>query len=213
MSKTNPTDTHITEAPPTTAVPPKMGNRRRLGRMITGIALAAAAIALTTGVTAASAEDPNYSVINYPLYNVYISSVPTGMLLDVQYGSQSPGAPVIQWPLDYGANQLWDFQPDYAASDSAFGYIINVNSGQCLSTDGVLGHAVFQLPCQGADWQRWWIVAPTGGQYHIASRYNKDDNLDVYQGSDSPGTVIDLWGYVPPIEANQLFTLLPGPPA
>ena len=213
MSRTNPT---TAPAEPTTAAPPKAGKRRRLRRVITGLALAAAAAAipLTTGVTKASAED--LSVINYPLYNVYISSVSSGMLLDVQYGSQSPGALVVQWPLDYGANQLWDFQPDYAAGDFAFGYIINVNSGQCLSTDGVQGDPVFQSPCQGADWQRWAIIAPTSGPYHIVSRYDRNSNLDVYQGSQAPGAVIDLWEDtvgVTPTDANQLFNLLPGPPA
>jgi Ricin-type beta-trefoil lectin domain-like len=223
MSRTKPTDTNIMDASrtiadladtePATAAAPKTGKRHRLKRMITGLALAAAALgavaALPGGVKAASAYDP-ISAINYPLYSVYISSVSSGMLLDVQYGSQAPGALVVQWPNDYGANQLWDFLP--LGATNPWGYIINVNSGQCISTDGILGDPVFQSPCQGAAWQRWEIVRDGGSSpYHIISYYNSNSSLDVYQGSDSPGAVIDLWPTG--TNANQQFYLLPGPPA
>lgn len=29
------------------------------------------------------------------------------MLMDVQYASKAPGAPIIQWPSDNQANQEW----------------------------------------------------------------------------------------------------------
>jgi Ricin-type beta-trefoil lectin domain-like len=134
------------------------------------------------------------------------------MMLDVQYGSRSPGARVIQWPLDYGANQLWNSEPGTAFNDGHpdFGLMINQNSGQCLSTDGNPGDPVFQLPSQGSPWQRWAISSSLGGGFNIQSMYDFD-LPDVYQYSYSPGAPIDTWQSKPPEgdDFNQVFNVIP----
>src|SRR6516162_5628253 len=59
-----------------------------------------------------------------------------GLLLDVSGGSTQPGAPVIDWWANGGANQQWTFSP--IGGNNTY-EIINVNSGMCLATDGVAG--------------------------------------------------------------------------
>lgn len=49
---------------------------------------------------------------------------------------------------------------------SGDGYTItNKNSGQCLTTDGVAGDAVYQFPCVGAPQQLWYTdITPGKGR-------------------------------------------------
>ena len=194
MSRTNPT---TTPAEPTIAAPPKAGNRHRLKRVRTGIALAlaagaAAAALLTTGVTAASAD-------GYYLQNVYISPQITDgtLMLDVSGASQSPSAQIIQyWLHANNANQKWNFlrMPDGTSE------VVNVNSGQCMTTDGIAGDPVEQQPCIGALNQEWYTngFATGGGTFAFASSYAFQSAysglyLDVYGASHWAGAIIDTW--------------------
>jgi hypothetical protein len=74
------------------------------------------------------------------------------LLLDVSGGSTYPGAPVIDWYSNGGANQDWLFSP---VGGSNTYDIINVNSNMCLITDGVAGDQVYQEPCDGSLLQQW----------------------------------------------------------
>jgi hypothetical protein len=188
-----------------TAAPPKVGKPRLFKRVTAGIALAlvaagAGAAALTTGVSAASAE-------GYYLQNVYISpqSAFGFLMLDVSGASQSPGAQIIQYDLHANnANQKWDFLRMYNGTAE----IVNVNSGQCITTDGIAGDPVEQQPCIGAENQEWWTnFSPggwfyTGGEYAIQSYYS-GLFLDVYGASPWAGAVIDTWYFNN--GDNQLF--------
>jgi hypothetical protein len=168
--------------------------RKRLAAAIA--AVAAAAVAMLTAVTPASAS-------TYELQNVYISPASSGalLMLDVSGASQSPGAQVIQyWLHANNANQKWDFQQ----MPNGTKQIINANSGQCLTTDGIAGDGVYQQPCSDALNQEWFtdfqvdlssytIQSPSSGLY-----------LDVYGASRWPGAVIDTWYYNG--GSNQYFT-------
>jgi hypothetical protein len=209
MSKTDQTDTNIIEASRTTAHlavadpatggTPKMAKRRRLRRMITGIALAAAATgalaALPSGVTAASAS--TLQSVELTPYSSFF------LMLDVSGASQSPGAGVIQYWSNQGANQKWDILPRPDGTD----WIINVNSQQCLTTDGVAGDPVYQEPCNPyAPNQEWWTGIQTNGNaYPIQSAYS-GLVLDVYGNSPWPGAVVDTWYWNG--GNNQYFTAI-----
>jgi Ricin-type beta-trefoil lectin domain-like len=59
------------------------------------------------------------------------------LVLDVSGASMYPGAPVIDWYENGGANQDWLFAPVQGTSNTY--EIVNLNSNMCLTTDGVAG--------------------------------------------------------------------------
>jgi len=115
------------------------------------------------------------------------------LLLDVSGGSTQPGAPVIDWWADGGANQEWTFSPDGGANTYE---IINVNSGQCLTTDGVAGDQLYQLPCSGSQIQQWRTGLSLSDQ-NTSTIENVYSGLyvDVSGNSPWPGAAIDTWPY------------------
>ncbi|GAA1988316.1 RICIN domain-containing protein [Catenulispora subtropica] len=171
--------------------------RRARTRRVIG---AAAALAATAGLVATSAGSASADT-NFTIHITPNSSF--GLLLDVNGASQSPGAGVIQWYANGGANQVWSF---YSFGGNTY-EIVNGNSGQCLTTDGVAGDPVVQLPCNGGLGQRWttglnpssvsaWTIAnPWSGLY-----------LDVNGASPWAGASIDVWYYNG--GSNQYFAAL-----
>lgn len=128
--------------------------------------------------------------------------------LDVRGASQSPGAPVIDWWTNWGANQGWDWQ----LVDPIDGiYIIqNQNSGQCLTTDGIAGDQVYQEPCNYSEYQEWYTNLPTDYDYSVASsdpikNVASGLYLDVNGDSPWPGASIDTWYYNG--NSNQYFRI------
>jgi hypothetical protein len=171
--------------------------RRTRTRRVLG---AAAAIVATAGAVAAGAGNASADT-NFTIHITPNSSF--GLLLDVSGGSQNPGAGVIQWYANGGANQVWSF---YSFGGNTY-EIVNGNSGQCLTTDGVAGDPVVQLPCNGGLGQRWatglnpssisaWTIAnPWSGLY-----------LDVNGASPWAGASLDVWYYNG--GSNQYFAAL-----
>ena len=224
MSRTNPTDTHIMEASrtsadlgdvePATAARPKMRRPRRLKRMITGVALAAAAVAgaitMTGAATAASAQENYYQdVLVSPTWSFGY------MELDVSGASLALGAPVIQWWINGNANQRWNFRQQ---PDGNF-WIINANSGYCLSTDLVAGHQLYQWLCgangaPGPNYAETGVPdygAPNGQEWYFdggAGIVNAETGLyvDIYGGQGGAGSPIDAWYYNG--NSNQDFQIL-----
>jgi hypothetical protein len=174
------------------------GTRRRRGIRygVGALAVAAAATAvLATGVGPASASTA---------FATHLTPNNTfGLLLDVSGASTSPGAPVIDYWANGGANQAWTFIP---VGNSVY-EIVNQNSGQCLSTDGIAGDAVFQLPCNGGLTQRWstGLTPSSYSAYTIMNPYS-GLYLDVNGDSPWPGTSLDVWYYNG--GANQYFSAL-----
>lgn len=170
--------------------------RRATSRAIAAVSALAAVVAVLFGVTAMPASASTYS-----MSNIYLSPGQSPWLfVDVSGASQSWGAPVIQYSLTGGANQKWDFQnlPDGNAQ------IVNANSGQCLTTDGVAGDGVYQFPCVGALSQEWSTgLHADDGEVHSIRSASSGLYLDVYGGSGSQGAVIDTWYWNG--GQNQLF--------
>jgi hypothetical protein len=172
--------------------------RTRRTRRVVGGGLAATALAagLTLGASGAAHADSGFTVHLSP-NNTF------GLLLDVNGASQSAGAGVIDWYANGGQNQSWTFIP--------FGNnvyeIQNVNSGQCLTTDGVAGDGVYQLQCTGSLPQKWstQITPSAVGAYTIRSAWT-GLYLDVNSASPWAGTTIDTW--YSNGQSNQYFAAL-----
>ena len=120
------------------------GTGGRVRRSLAAVGVAAAA----AGLLAVGAGQANASTA----FTVHVTPNNTfGLLLDVSGASTSPGAEVIDWWANGGSNQVWTFYP---VGDDVY-EIANQNSGQCLTTDGIAGHGVFQWPCAGSVTQIW----------------------------------------------------------
>lgn len=113
--------------------------------------------------------------------------------LDVSGASTQPGAPVIDWWSNGGANQSWTFSPIGGANTYE---IINGNSNQCLTTDGVAGDQLYQLPCTGSQEQQWAtsLSLTASGTQAIRNVYS-GLYVDVSGDSPWPGAAIDTWTY------------------
>ena len=103
---------------------------------------------------------------------------------------------------------------------SADGPIVNQRSGQCLTTDGIAGHQLFQYPCQTrADGspvagQQWRVenVDADGVLWHSTLIKSLDYGLvaDVSGYSYAPGAAVVTWrqgsaGYYYKYALNQIF--------
>lgn len=151
-------------------------------------ALSAAAVAFAAAATIAVGAGSAQASTSFTIHVTPNSSF--GLLLDVSGGSTSPGGGVIQWYANGGANQAWTFE--------SFGgntyEIVNDNSGMCLSTDGVAGDELYQMPCVGASFELWQTgLNPSSvSAYPI---YNAWSGLYVDVSGASPwaGASIDGW--------------------
>jgi hypothetical protein len=123
------------------------------------------------------------------------------LLLDVSGGSTYPGAPVIDWYSNGGANQNWLFK---SVNGGNTYNIINVNSNMCLTSDGVAGDQVYQEPCDGSLLQQWQTsLTPGNGVDYTIKNVSSGLYLDVSGNSPWAGTAIDTWPYNG--GANQFF--------
>jgi hypothetical protein len=170
------------------------GGRVRRSLAAVGVAAAAAGL-LTVGAGQANASTA---------FTVHVTPNNTfGLLLDVSGASTSPGAPVIDWWANGGSNQVWTFYP---VGNDVY-EIANQNSGQCLTTDGIAGHGVFQWPCVGSATQIWSTgLTPTSVSAWTIGNPWSGLYLDVSGNNPWPGTSLDVWYYNG--GANQHFAAL-----
>jgi hypothetical protein len=173
--------------------------RRGRKRVMAGLALAAvaSATAITGAATAASASPLNgYAVLLSPSSSFDFQD------LDVSGASQQDGAPVIQWWENDNANQQWYFEQ---TPDGNY-WIVNENSGLCLTSDLVAGDGVYQWPCNdpqgkpgdvnapnGQEWST--SMGPPSGGWTCSTIENVASGLylDVYGDSIDADATIDTW--------------------
>jgi len=176
----------------------RAGSLRRL--TLTLAVLGAALGLLAAGAGSASASAP------VPRFTTPISPRNTAdLLLDVSGGSTEPGAPVIDWWANGGANQAWIFQSSLYYAPNTY-EIVNQNSGQCLTTDGVAGDQLYQWPCTPWSHNQVWVSDIRGfsdGQGHAISNPAFGLVVDVYGNTSWPGAAIDAW--YPNGGQNQYF--------
>jgi hypothetical protein len=122
--------------------------------------------------------------------------------LGIRGGSTSAGTDAIQWWADGGGEQQWNA---YHYAGLAGTYYQNINSGLCLTTDGVAGDPLTQQPCSYYNpYQRW--VSSFQWFYAGYTLYNPATglNMDVQGASYWGGAEIDAW--YPNNQVNQVFS-------
>ena len=125
--------------------------------------------------------------------NFEIQSVSCGQVLDVSDGSTANNAPIIQWPYQGNANQIWNFIP----TSSGYYQIKNAYSGLDLNVAGdsaANGAEIIQWPfgTQGND--QWLPVRNADGSYVFYNR-NSGSLLDSPGVTTQTKTVqLDQWG-------------------
>ncbi|MBV9268926.1 MAG: RICIN domain-containing protein, partial [Acidobacteriaceae bacterium] len=115
----------------------------------------------------------------------------SGMVLDDPAFSSSSQTRIIQWPLNGGSNQKWEF----SANASGYYTIRNHSSGLYLGDPGASqsnGTGLEQLTGDGTDSQLWSLT--TAGSGYVI--HNKASGLviDDPAFSQNRGTGIILWG-------------------
>lgn len=150
------------------------------------IALAVAATALASvglaTVSPAPAQASGITVRLAPASNPFV-------FLDVSGASTQPGAAIIQWSYTGGSNQVWTLRP--AGTDYE---IVNQLSGQCLTTDGVAGHWLFQWYCNGSAGQHWSSSITPGNLVGYTIKNPASGLfLDVEGASGAQGAHLDVW--------------------
>ena len=125
--------------------------------------------------------------------NFEIQSVSCGQALDVSGGSTTNNAPVVQWPYQGNANQIWNFIP----TSNGYYQIKNAYSALDLNVVGNVATngakiVQYQFGSQGND--QWLPVRQSDGSYVF---YNRSSGSLL----DSPGVTtqtntvqIDQWG-------------------
>jgi hypothetical protein len=128
----------------------------------------------------------------------------TGWLMDVNGQSTTPGAMVIQWPANGGANQEWTLRSNGDGTWS----LVNVNSQQLLDVAGAStssGAGIVQEPANGGADQRWELEQTSGGIYTLI---NVGSGLVIDNGgSSTQGT--QLIQSQPTGSAQQQWQLVP----
>lgn len=121
-----------------------------------------------------------------------LTNVKSAKLMDVQHGSTSPGAPVLQWHATGGANQEW-----LITQTSSGTYTLqSANSGLCLDTPNPANTTppvqLVQNTCDGAAHQQWNIQALADGSYTLTNTAN-GLLADDASGSTADGTAVIQW--------------------
>jgi len=175
-SSATPTPTATATPQPTTTATPKPTATASGTPKPTATASAAPTITTTTTV--------------YSQKNIELSpSTASSLVLDVQGASTQAGAHVIAWTRNNGANQRWNV----TARPDGSHLIINFNSGQCLTSDGVAGHTLYQSPCTSAAGQLWRGDLTPGTSAHTIANATTGLRVDVFGGSTAAGAAIDAW--------------------
>lgn len=149
--------------------------------------------ALVTGASAIAAGS-----------TIQLTSVNSGMVLDVSGQSLQDGAAVWQWSAWGGANQHWKL-----ASTTGGAYTLtSVNSGKCLDITGqskANGARAQQWGCWGGANQAWRFVPVANSSAFNLVSVNSGECLDVAGFSKSQGGVVQQWSCSG--AANQQWTV------
>lgn len=139
----------------------------------------------------------------YPETGVFYHLVAqhSGKLVDIEGGSTTAGARLIQWPANGGLNQQFDFLD----AGGGFYRIRARHSGLVLQVTGTgTGADITQQPDTGATSQQWQATDQGGG---VVSLINRQSGLamDVWEASTADGARISQW--TPTGNNNQRFAL------
>jgi hypothetical protein len=124
----------------------------------------------------------------YPTAFYRIINRNSGQVLDVNGGSTTVGAGIIQYPENRGTNQQWQVLP----TSGGYYRILNRNSAQALDVNNASTTAaapVIQYTYNGGNNQQWQLASNGGGYVRIINR-NSTQVLDVNGSSTTAGAAI-----------------------
>jgi alpha-L-fucosidase 2 len=125
----------------------------------------------------------------------------SGKAADITGASTTAGAALVQWTVNTGTNQQFDF------IDAGSGYwrIRARHSGLVLQVSGTgTGADITQQPTSTATSQQWRLTDHGGGTISLVNRAS-GLAMDVWGQSTTDGTRISQWNYTG--AANQRFNL------
>ncbi|WP_075187774.1 RICIN domain-containing protein [Teredinibacter haidensis] len=125
--------------------------------------------------------------------------------LDVNGGSTSDGASVLQWEWNGGNNQQWEI----ISVGGNYNKIKNRNSGKLLDVNGGSssdGANVIQWPDNGSENQHWQLIDVGGSYYQLVNRLS-GKALDVSGGLVENGANVVQWS--DNNGTNQQWQLIP----
>src|SRR5690349_1453527 len=168
--------------------------RWKVSALLLTLVASVAGVLLATGPAQAEVTDSDLLISNLSWLN-----------LGVRGGSYNAGTDVIQWTATGGNDQKWSSYY-YTSESPTIHRFRNVNSGLCMTTDGVAGHALTQQACSSNNsfqaWipsYVWWAAGYT--LYNPATGLN----MDVAGASYGAGAEIDAW--YPNNQLNQVFSM------
>ena len=134
-----------------------------------------------------------------------IKNVRSGQVLGVSYGSADNNQPLLQWPSNGNADQLWRLQP--------WGdYFVEASSGRYICVQGMgntNGSAIIQYDYENNPWFKWRFQSATDGYLEAASLNALSRALCVEGGSSVAGHICHLWDYNPNNVGDQKLWIQP----
>jgi arabinogalactan endo-1,4-beta-galactosidase len=143
-------------------------------------------------------EPTNISPINGDVY--YVVNQLSGLQIDLNNNSAIAGANIVQQTRTFtNPSQRWAFTTLPGGSWQ----ISNILNGLCLDSATISGVVyVVQNPCAGSSTQQW-TLSPTGAGYYSIANSSTGLLIDLYQGSASPGTLLDQTALTSPGAPTQ----------
>lgn len=165
----------------------------------------AAATALGSLVTA----NPVQAVDSTFTKTILTTTLAWHLAFDVEGASKSNGARVILWWSTGNANQRWTFEQTGKASNNQNVYRIrNVNSGKCLTTNGIAGAQLYQYSCiADYPYQEW--ATSMGPNFTVLNHSIRNPTFDLYinvlGNKFAPGAAVGAWYNGGDTAFNQYF--------
>ena len=132
------------------------------------------------------AEPTNISPIDGEVY--YVVNQLSGLQIDLNNNSTIAGANIVQQPRTFtNESQRWAF----TTLPGGAWQISNILNSLCLDSATISGVVyVVQNPCAGSSTQQW-TLSPVGAGYYSIANSSSGLLIDLYQGSTSPGALLD----------------------
>ncbi len=144
-------------------------------------------VALTEGAPSA-VEDGAYFVVPASAPALRLDAAGAGKTNGTGVDITTPGdTPAQKWVFTAKGNGVYAIRPFYDASLALTVAGANAASGTkvVLQTD------------QNLDSQRWKLIANANGTYGLSPRCAPESGLDDFGGSTAPGTLMDIWQFLP----------------
>jgi arabinogalactan endo-1,4-beta-galactosidase len=149
-------------------------------------------------------EPTNITPINGQVY--YVINQLSGLQADLNNNSTASGAQIVEQTRTFtDTSQRWAFTLLPAGSWQ----ISNILNNLCLDSSTISGVLyVVQNPCSGNSTQQWTLNPVSDGYYTIANNHT-GLLIDLYQGSTSPGAVLDQTALSSAATQSQQWLLRP----